>query len=41
MAQEKITIKFDAKGDDKLINSLNKLWLAQVRLEKGTKSYDR
>ena len=41
MAQEKIIIRFDAKGDEKLIQSLNNLFLAQVRLEKGTKAYDK
>ena len=41
MSQEKITIKFEPKGDKALILAVKHLTAAQIGLEKGTKAYSR
>jgi len=41
MAENQILIKFKPDGHKKLINAINQLHLAQVKLEKGQKAYER
>ena len=39
--ENKITVQFRASGNRALEKAITELHLAQVRLEKGTKAYDR
>ena len=41
MAQNKITIKFEAIGDKTLSHAIEQLRLSQIKLEKGSKAYQR
>ena len=41
MPQEKIIIKFQAKGDKALEHAIRQLHASQVLLEKGSKAYER
>ena len=39
--ENKITVKFEAKGAKQLIAAIETLGLAQIKLEKGTKAYEK
>ena len=39
MAENQILVKFKPSGEKRLINAINQLHLAQVKLEKGQKAY--
>ena len=41
MAENQILVKFKPSGEKRLINAINQLHLAQVKLEKGQKAYQR
>tara|TARA_R100001443_G_scaffold93416_1_gene100005 strand:+ start:2422 stop:4419 length:1998 start_codon:yes stop_codon:yes gene_type:complete len=41
MAENQILVKFKPSGEQKLINAINQLHLAQVKLEKGQRAYER
>ena len=41
MSANKITVKFEAQGASALKSAIDQLHLAQTRLQKGTKSYER
>ncbi len=40
-AEERILIRFDAKGDKELAGVFQKIYLEQIRLTKGSKAYER